>query len=73
MQTAQMAYWQKTVKLALYYNSTCRVLWILRYSMLLATVFNEDDGSWDKGMVKVYDFANDFISNINNIMVLPKS
>jgi hypothetical protein len=26
------------------------------------TVFSEDDGSWDKGMVKVYDnFANDFL------------
>jgi hypothetical protein len=37
-------------------------------------VFSEDDGSWDKGMVKVYDnFANDFLyPNINNIMVLPK-
>jgi hypothetical protein len=27
----------------------------------IGTVFSEDDGSWDKGMVKVYDnFANDF-------------
>jgi hypothetical protein len=42
--------------------------------MLLALFFSEDDGSWDKGMVKVYDnFANDFLyPNINNIMVLPK-
>jgi hypothetical protein len=40
----------------------------------IGTVFSEDDGSWDKGMVKVYDnFANDFLyPNINNIMVLPK-
>jgi hypothetical protein len=40
----------------------------------IGTVFNEDDGTWDKGMVKVYDnFANDFLyPNINNIMVLPK-
>jgi hypothetical protein len=52
---------------------TCRVLWTLRYDAI-GTVFSEDDGSWDKGMVKVYDnFANDFLyPNINNIMVLPK-
>jgi hypothetical protein len=50
---------------------TYRVLWTLRYSMLLApfSVKMMDP----KGM-KVYDnFANDFLyPNINNIMVLPK-
>jgi glycosidase len=41
----------------------------------IGTVFNEDDGSWDKGMVKVYDnFANDFLyPNINNIMVFAEN
>jgi hypothetical protein len=70
---AQMAYWQKTVKLVLYKTIilTCRVLWTLRYSILLApfSVKMMDPGT----RMKVYDnFANDFYININNIMVLPK-
>jgi hypothetical protein len=28
----------------------------------LGKVFNEDDGSWDKGMIKLYDnFTNDYL------------
>jgi hypothetical protein len=46
---AQMAYWQKTVKLALYKTTihTCQVLWILLYDAI-GTVFNEDDGTGTK-------------------------
>jgi hypothetical protein len=40
----------------------------------IGTVFNEDDGTWDNGMVKVYDnFSNDFLyPNPDNILYLPK-
>jgi hypothetical protein len=32
-------------------------------------VFNEDDGSWDKGMIKLYDnFTNDYLyANLTTI------
>jgi hypothetical protein len=35
------------------------------------SIFNENDGSWDKGMMKIYDnLANDFLyPNPNNIMI----
>jgi hypothetical protein len=43
------------------------------FDALRGTVFSEDD-AWDKGMVKVciISLQRFFISNINNIMVLPK-
>jgi hypothetical protein len=71
---AQMAYWQKTVKCYKNYNSYLPSVMDFTLFDAIGTVFSEDDGSWDKGMVKVYDnFANDFLyPNINNIMVLPK-
>jgi hypothetical protein len=35
----------------------------------IGTVFNEDDGTWDKGMVKVYDnFANDFFISKHQLL-----
>jgi hypothetical protein len=59
--TSQMAT-GKTVKLA-----QCALIpifhrsWILHFKMLWQS-FNEDDGSWDKGMIKVYDnFTNDYL------------
>jgi hypothetical protein len=73
---AQMAYWQKTVKLALY-KTTIRTAKCYGFYLhdAIGTVFNEDDGTWDKGMVKVYDnFANDFLyPNINSIMVFAEN
>jgi hypothetical protein len=36
------------------YNFTCRVMDFTLFDAI-GTVFSEDDGSWDKGMVKVYD------------------
>jgi hypothetical protein len=42
--------WQKDSKIGAIKTTilTYRVLWTLRYSMLLAPFFSEDDGSWDK-------------------------
>jgi glycosidase len=41
----------------------------------LLSVFNEDDGSWDKGMTKFYDnFANDFLyPNPNNLLIFAEN
>jgi glycosidase len=50
------------------YNSNFHRSWIQE---ALSKVFNEDDGSWDKGMIKVYDnFTNDYLyANPNNLLV----
>jgi hypothetical protein len=67
---AQMAYWQKTVKLYKTYNSLpC----YMDLHDAIGTVFNEDD-TWDKGMVKVYDnFKHDFyIQTSIALWFLPK-
>ncbi len=69
---AQMAYWQKDSKIAAIqsYNSYLPSVMDFTLHDAFGTVFNENEASWDKGMIKVYDnFTNDFLyPNIDNIM-----
>lgn len=69
---AQMAYWQKDSKIAAIqnYNSNLPSVMDFTFHDAVSKVFNEDNESWDKGMIGVYDnFANDFLyPNINNVM-----
>lgn len=69
---AQMAYWQKDSKIAAIqsYNSYLPSVMDFTLHDALGSVFNENEASWDKGMIKVYDnFTNDFLyPNIDNIM-----
>jgi hypothetical protein len=72
---AQMAYWQKRQNGAIQnYNSNLPTVMDFTLHDAIGTVFNEDDGTWDTGMVKVYDnFSNDFLyPNPDNILYLPK-
>ena len=70
---AQMAYWQKDSKIAAIQNYNSHLPSVMDFTLLtaLASAFNENDGSWDKGMVKIYDnFSNDFLyPNINNLLI----
>jgi glycosidase len=70
---AQMAYWQKDSKIGQIQNYNSYLPSVMDFTLYEATtkVFNEDDGSWDKGMIKLYDnFTNDFLyPNINNMLV----
>ncbi|SEF45248.1 Glycosidase [Flavobacterium urumqiense] len=70
---AQMAYWQKDSKISQIQNYNSHLPSVMDFTLYEATtkVFNEDDGSWDKGMIKFYDnFTNDFLyPNINNMLV----
>lgn len=70
---AQMAYWQKDSKISQIQNYNSHLPSVMDFTLYEATtkVFNEDDGSWDKGMIKLYDnFTNDFLyPNINNMLV----
>jgi predicted Zn-dependent protease len=53
---AQMAYWQKSKIGAIQnYNSNLPTVMDFTLHDAIGTVFNEDDGTWDTGMVKVYD------------------
>ena len=69
---AQMAYWQKDSKIGAIdsYNSYLPSVMDFTLHDAFGSVFNEDEGTWDKGIIKVYDnFVNDFLyPNINSIM-----
>ena len=74
---AQIAYWQKDSKIAAIQNYNSYLPSVMDFTLLgsLGSVFNEDDGSWDKGMVKIYDnFSNDFLyPNINNLLIFAEN
>ncbi len=69
---AQMAYWQKDSKIGAIqsYNSNLPSVMDFTLHDAVGNVFNEDESSWDKGLIKVYDnFTNDFLyPNPNSIM-----
>lgn len=71
-QQAQMAYWQKDSKIGAIQNYNSYLPSVMDFTLhdAVSTVFNENEASWDKGIVKVYDnFTNDFLyPNINNIL-----
>ena len=69
---AQMAYWQKDSKIGAIENYNSHLPSVMDFTLhdAFGSVFNEDQDSWDKGMIRVYDnFTNDFLyPNINSIM-----
>jgi glycosidase len=69
---AQMAYWQRDSKIAAIQNYNSHLPSVMDFTMhdAFGSVFNEDEASWDKGMIKIYDnFTNDFLyPNPNSIM-----
>ena len=72
-----MAYWQKDSKIAAIQNYNSHLPSVMDFTLLgaLGSVFNEDDDSSDKGMIKIYDnFANDFLyPNINNLLIFAEN
>jgi len=74
---AHMAYWQKDSKIAAIQNYNSHLPSVMDFTLLgaLASVFNEDDANWDKGMTKIYDnFSNDFLyPNINNLLIFAEN
>ena len=69
---AQMAYWQKDSKIGAIQNYNSYLPSVMDFTLMeaLATVFNEDKATWNKGMVEIYEnFTNDFLyPNTNNIL-----
>jgi glycosidase len=74
---AQIAYWQKDSKVGAIQNYNSNLPSVMDFSLLdaIGTVFNEDEATWNKGIVKLYDnFSNDFLyPNGNNIMVFAEN
>lgn len=74
---AQMGYWQKDSKIGAIqsYNSNLPSVMDFTLHDALGSVFNEDKGEWDKGIIKVYEnFTNDFLyPDINNILVFAEN
>ncbi len=69
---AQMAYWQKDSKLAAIQNYNSYLPSVMDFTLMetMANVFNQNQPTWDKGLINVYDnFTNDFLyPNVNNIL-----
>jgi len=63
-QQSQIAYWQKNSKLGAiqHYNSYLPAVMDFTLHDAITQVFNEDNASWNGGMIKVYNnFANDYL------------
>lgn len=74
---AQMSYWQKDSKIGAIesYNSNLPSVMDFTLHDAIGNVFNQDNASWDKGMIQVYDnFTNDFLyPNPNNLLVFAEN
>lgn len=74
---AQLSYWQKDSPISkiMHYNSYLPSVMDFILSDELLSVFNEDEGTWSRGMMKIYDnFANDFLyPNINNLLIFAEN
>lgn len=70
---AQISYWQKDSPIGAIqsYNSNLPSVMDFTLHDAITSVFNEDNASWDRGMVKVYEnFVNDFLyADIDNLLV----
>jgi len=70
---AQISYWQKDSQIGALQSYNSYLPSVMDFTLYDAvnSVFNENNASWNNGMIKVYEnFANDFLyPDINNILV----
>ncbi|KAA1248118.1 glycoside hydrolase family 13 protein [Aquimarina sp. RZ0] len=70
---SQISYWQKDSKIGAIdtYNSYLPSVMDFTLHDAIMVMFNEDEDSWDKGMIRAYDnFTHDFLyANTNNILL----
>ncbi|MFK5890348.1 MAG: glycoside hydrolase family 13 protein [Flavobacteriaceae bacterium] len=63
-QQSQIAYWQKDSKLGAIQNYNSHLPAVMDFTLhdAVTQVFNEDNASWNNGMIKVYNnFTNDYL------------
>ena len=74
---AQLSYWQKDSVIGQIkkYNSYLPSVMDFPLSDALLSVFNDDDDSWGRGMIRVYDnFTNDFLyPNVSNLLIFAEN
>lgn len=74
---AQLSYWQKDSPIGQIQNFNSYLPSVMDFilSDALLTIFNEDEGSWERGIMKIYDnFANDFLyPNANNLLIFAEN
>ena len=74
---AQLSFWQKDSPIGKIQNFNSYLPSIMDFILSddLLSIFNEDDGSWGRGMSKVYDnLANDFLyPNPNNLLIFAEN
>jgi glycosidase len=74
---AQLSFWQKDSVIGQIkkYNSYLPSVMDFPLSDGLLSVFNDDDDSWGRGMIKVYDnFTNDFLyPNVSNLLIFAEN
>ncbi|MGA9636975.1 glycoside hydrolase family 13 protein [Flavobacterium sp.] len=72
-----LAYWQKDSKTGDIHNFNSYLPSVMDFALcdFLQIVFNEDDGSWDRGMTRIYDnFTYDFLyPNAHNLLVFAEN
>ncbi|RAV31038.1 glycoside hydrolase family 13 protein [Sinomicrobium soli] len=74
---AQIAYWQKDSKIGALQDFNSYLPAVMDFTLhdALGTVFDEDEATWDQGMVKVYgNFVNDFLyPDTDNLLVFAEN
>jgi len=76
-QQSQIAYWQKDSKLGAIQNYNSYLPAVMDFTLhdAITQVFNQDNASWNDGMIKVYDnFTNDYLyPNPYNMLVFAEN
>lgn len=71
---AHISYWQRNSSVGAIQGFNSHLPAVMDFPMHdnIAAAFNEADGSWDKGLIRIYDvLSNDFLyKDINNVVVL---
>ncbi|TRX02485.1 alpha-amlyase [Flavobacterium gawalongense] len=74
---AQLSYWQKDSPIGKIQNFNSSLPTVMDFILTdaLQSIFNEDEGTWERGMMRVYDnFANDFLyPNVNNLLIFAEN
>ena len=74
---AQLSFWQKDSVIGQIQNYNSHLPSVMDFvlSDVLLTVFNDDDDSWGRGMIKIYDnFTNDFLyPNVSSLLIFAEN
>ena len=74
---AQMSYWQKDSKIGAIESFNSNLPSVMDFTLhdAISSVFNEDNPTWNQGIIKIYEnFTNDFLyPNANNLLVFAEN